>query len=331
MSHIWIVTHERPDGDALGAACGWWYALRESGATATVVACGSYPAWWPLPIPTPSILTTPPIDQIDPDRDRIMLVDAPSLFRCGRWTETITRAPHVVIDHHATPGPRDVREGETLLAIIDPKVVSTCDLCVQNRDRVLAVLGLPPSPMTDEERLWWYLGTWTDTLGLTVLSDPTIFARLGSLFLPSRTPSMIAHLRRRLPWDAITLWQHMQIEIVSSWVLVGVTATTYCRYGLTANTVKDVVLHWWGATATYPGIVLAVEAESEPSVYVSVRSWHHPPRARQIAERLGGGGHDGAAGVRLSGRLDNHVMAQLRTVITDAWLPPEHGSGEGTR
>ena len=314
----WILTHERPDGDAIGSSCGLWYALNAAGIRAHMIACGGYPLWWPVPISTPSIVRDPPLDGIDPTRDRLILLDAGSLARCGAWTTNIGRVPDIVVDHHPPSSSRDdTTTSGSLLHIVDPTAVSTCDLLVRNRDRIISALGGTPAPMSDEERLWWYLGTWTDTLGLTVISDPTVFGRLESLYVPTKTQELIAHLQHRFTFAAIALWREVTIIRMESWVFVGVTAATYRMHGLNANAAKDIILHWWGSTFDTPGIIVAVERETDHAVYLSIRSRHHPPRARTVAERLGGGGHDAAAGAVITPDIlgDTDLLDWIRSAI----------------
>jgi len=314
----WILTHERPDGDAIGSSCGLWYALDAAGIHAHIVVCGDYPLWWPVPIPTPSIKRDPPLDGIDPTRDRLILLDAGTLARCGAWTTIIGRAPDIVVDHHPPISSRDnTTTTGSLLHIVDPTAVSTCDLVVRYRDRIISALGGTPAPMSDAERLWWYLGTWTDTLGLTKISDPTVLGRIESLYVPTKTQELVSHLQHRFSFAAIELWRDVRIIPMESWVFVGVSAATYRKYGLNANSAKDIILHWWGATFDFLGIIVAVERATDHAAYLSIRSRHRPPRAHTVAKRLGGGGHDAAAGAVITPDMlgDTDLLDWIQSAI----------------
>ncbi|MFZ9698299.1 MAG: DHH family phosphoesterase, partial [Candidatus Limnocylindrus sp.] len=119
---IWVVPHERPDADALGAALGLQSILAQRGVEVAVL-CADTPAKVYDVIPTISrVLTTPP----EWVPDAAILVDCGDEKRAGAAGELMQALPSGVvratIDHHVS------NRSTSPLEWIDPTAAATCEM-----------------------------------------------------------------------------------------------------------------------------------------------------------------------------------------------------------
>ncbi len=144
-----VVTHENPDGDALGSMLGATLGLRSLGKDAVMHLAGSaaLPAEYGF-LPLEEVLREPPADA----DDRVLLaLDCANERRLGPETELLARAPLVVdVDHHHD----NTRFGAVNLVVADAS--STAEIV---RD-LLRALGAELTPDTAEAL---YIGLVTDT------------------------------------------------------------------------------------------------------------------------------------------------------------------------
>jgi phosphoesterase RecJ-like protein len=118
---IAIVTHERPDADALGSSLGLAHALRRLGKEATVFLFD------PIPF---GLDFLPGLDLIvaglpGPETDLVIAVDAGELAQIGsRLYDAIIRlgAPLVVVDHHES------NTGYGSISAVFPQMASTAEV-----------------------------------------------------------------------------------------------------------------------------------------------------------------------------------------------------------
>ncbi len=143
-----VVTHENPDGDALGSLLATMLALQALGKDAVMYLAGDTP----LPreygfMPLDGLLRTPPADT----GERVLVaVDCAKAERIGD-PEVVARAPLVLnVDHHHD----NTRFGDLNLVVADAS--STGEVL---RD-VLAALGIPLTPDLAEAL---YIAVVTDT------------------------------------------------------------------------------------------------------------------------------------------------------------------------
>src|SRR5919205_2673072 len=144
-----VVTHENPDGDALGSMLGATLGLRELGKDVVMYLGGE--------TPLPGEFGFLPLDELRRDlpddlEERVLLaVDCANQRRIGPGTEAIERARFVIdVDHHHDNN----RFGNANLIVADAS--STAEIV---RD-LLATLGVPLTPDIAEAL---YVGLVTDT------------------------------------------------------------------------------------------------------------------------------------------------------------------------
>jgi phosphoesterase RecJ-like protein len=117
---ILIVSHVRPDGDAIGALLGLGLALQQAGKTVQMVLNDGLPA---------SFRHLPGSEQIKKeiqgDADLFITVDCADFKRTGKQFENF-RKPDINIDHHIT------NENFGQLNLIEPEAVATSAILTEH-------------------------------------------------------------------------------------------------------------------------------------------------------------------------------------------------------
>lgn len=305
---ITVLTHERPDGDAVGAALGLVAAIRAGGGEARAYLWGAAPRWFPslhAALGGPAYETGPyaPLDG-----ERVALVDAGDPVRCGAALGTPPPLALIVDHHDNPPAAADV-------VIRDPQATSACDLIVQRWDDLAQALGVALT-LTPQAASWLALGIRTDTLDLSVPGvDEGVLRRLGRLADAGADLARIAQVVRRSATSAhldlqCELW--LARRVVGDAALFVASADLLAAAGVSVNDAK-MVLTMASLASDVDLAVLAVEDREAGKVRVSIRS-ATPGRALTMARAIGGGGHGEAAGAVVARPLDD-VVAGLQAVL----------------
>lgn len=305
---LWVVPHERPDADALGAALGLKAILGQQGAEVAVVSSDSPPAVYDV-IPTISEVS---LQAPAWAPDAVVLVDCADPKRAGRIGDMIDAlpadTPRILIDHHvsnATTWP---------VAWIDAHAAATCEMVS------LLALALEADLSVDGGRL-------ASTLAAGVIMDTATFQHgnttprtleVGGLLLAAGAP--ISEISRKI-YRSKPL---AQIQLHAR-VLARVSTTDAGRTVFVTMTMSDLTES--GATLEMSeGIVdaLAQIAEADVAVFfkedgpgaarISVRTKGDGPDATTIVSTFGGGGHARAAGATIELPIHDAVAPVLSRV-----------------
>lgn len=284
-----IAAHIGPDGDALGAALALHLALSSRGAR-------TLPTWGEEPLRVPAAYADlPGVDglvapsDIDPDDvDLLVSVDAASEDRLGALAPLLDAGvPTVVIDHHAT----NTRFGTVHL--VAPRAAATVVIV----DELLRRLEVP---LDAELASCLYVGLVTDTGRFQHASTDRSAMEFGGRLLEAGAPH--EELTRRLfgtrTIGELTLLARAlgRLTFVPAARLVHAHVTTEdleeAGAGLeAAEAIIDVV-----RTADVAEVALvAREDRAADGWRVSLRS-RGEVDVGAVAEQLGGGGHERAAG-----------------------------------
>lgn len=305
-----LVSHERPDGDSLGAIAGMARALRKRGLAPAPVLFE--------PLPAPYAFLEPATewhawdqarDVLAGECDALVILDTCALAQLEPLAEFLAQAPRtLVIDHHATRDPIATRQGD--LRLFD-ETASATSLIVAEWVRSVGLLFDEPLATalfagiaTD---CGWFRFTNTDARTMRVaaelvaagadasgmysklyLQDPPAKLRLitralGSLELKAGDKLAVMYLRRS-DFEAVGADGSMTENLVNEATRLGCTEAT----------------------------LLFVE-EPDHTIRVNFRS-KRVLDVSQIARRFGGGGHARAAGARLRGRWDDVVPRVIAEV-----------------
>lgn len=305
---LWVVPHERPDADALGAALGLKAILAQRGAEVAVISADPPPTVYDV-IPT---IHEVALLEPDWDPDAIVLVDCADPRRAGRIGGLIdalpATTPRILIDHHVS------NETTWPLAWVDPHAAATCEMVS------LIALALGADLSVDQGRL-------ATTLAAGVIMDTATFQHgnttprtleVGGLLLAAGAP--ISEISRKIYRSKPLAQVQLHAKVLGSLSTTSDRRTVYATM-----TLAD--LRETGATPEMSeGIVDAIAQVSEADVAIffkedapgttrlSVRTKGHAPDATAITGAFGGGGHARAAGATIEHPVAEAVALVLAQV-----------------
>ncbi|ADY26352.1 phosphoesterase RecJ domain protein [Deinococcus proteolyticus MRP] len=298
-----VLTHENPDGDALGSVLGLTRALRELGRE--VYAPMTLPRYLQF-LPEEGELCAPLTEWPAGALAAVLDVDSNDHVRVGGAEIAAFGGPVVNIDHHGT----NQRQADTLL--VDPSQPATAQMMVD----VLDALEVQ----------------WTEALATPLLLG--LITDTGSFQFSSTTPQTLRTGARLLEYGARLNWlneQRMQNSPTYYILLREVLNTLEFAQGgqVVLARVDDAMLERaganWDEVDPYVGMLRNAEGallavlvkDYGDRVKFSLRS-RGGLSAQNIAVALGGGGHVPAAGATVEApyaearaRLDAAVAAEL--------------------
>jgi phosphoesterase RecJ-like protein len=284
---IILVTHVRPDGDAIGSMCALGMALRDHGKAVTMAVDGGVNRYLNFVPGSDAVLPS----LKDPEADLVIFCDAGDITRAGDAGESAltTGAPTIVIDHHNT----NTLFGTTHL--VHSEFVSTTEAVL----RLLDFLGWE---LTPEIATALMVGYMTDTISFRV--GPVTGETLKQVGRLMEAGAPLREVTERM----LIQQEPGQLELMgkglSNLVVKDHVGWTYLR-------LEDFAVLKMG-TANKPE--LSTEILRDARVYVAaffIETEEGDVRLSiratagfdigSIAAQLGGGGHTLAAGATLQG------------------------------
>jgi phosphoesterase RecJ-like protein len=303
-----VLTHRRPDGDALGAVAGVALALEQIGLQPTCMLferpfSPRYPflergvAWQYWSEGGPEIARR---------GDAVIIVDTCAWSQLEPVAEFLRAAPQtLVIDHHPTRDAIATRPGD--LRICDTSAAATCLLIAE----WLQIAGLKTTPAIAEALFTglatdcgWFRFSNTDARALRAAAALcTAGASPNALYRPiyERDPAAKLRLIGRL---LLSLELHAGGLIA----VLKLRQRDFAETGADRTMTEDLVNEAGrleGAEAT-----LLFTEEDAGVVRVNLRSKSRLDVSR-LAAQFGGGGHARAAGARVTGPFDDVVARVL--------------------
>jgi len=296
-----IVTHLRPDGDAIGSLLGLGLSLQAVGKTVHMVSMDGVPATFRHLSGSDKISK-----QVVGNFDLVIVVDCSDLDRVGLALHDLGQ-PDINIDHHIT-NPSFAR-----LNLVEPEAAATAEIIAQS----LSVWDLPLSAEVSDALL---TGLIADTIGFRTSNVNGRVLRVAADLVEAG--SSLSYLYRR------TLLQK------------SINAARYWGNGLVNLRFEDGIV-WTSLTladrkaADYPGrddadlinlLSFLNEAEvaiifiEQPENIVKV-SWRaqNGKDVSQVAVRFGGGGHRAASGAEVMGML-SEVQLQVLNATRELFI-----------
>ena len=305
---LWVVPHERPDADALGAALGLKAILGQRGAEVAVISADAPPAVYDV-IPTIREVVLEAPDWVP---DAIVLVDCADPKRAGRIGDLINAlpaaTPRILIDHHVS------NETTWPLAWADAKAAATCEM------GGLIALALGADLTADQGRL-------ATTLAAGVIMDTATFQHgnttprtleVGGLLLAAGAP--ISEISRKIYRSKPLAQVQLHARVLASLTTADAGRTVFATMMLADLTESGANLEM------SEGIVdaLAHVAEADVAIFfkedgpaatrISVRTKGDGPDATAITGAFGGGGHARAAGATIERPVSEAVALVLARV-----------------
>jgi phosphoesterase RecJ-like protein len=282
---IVLVSHIRPDGDAVGSLLGLGLALQASGKQVQMVLADGVPASFRHLVGADQI-----VKKAQGEADLVVTVDCSDLKRVGNALDEYGN-PHINIDHHVT----NLLFGD--LNLVEPAAVATSEIITEH----LSLWGLP---FSEDIANALTAGIVADTLGF-------------------RTSNMTAKVLRHTA-DLMEHGADLPEQYNRALLRRSFPAARYWGAGLSSLQRKDRLV-WGTLCLTdrvecdYPGnddadlinVISAIDDFDIAMIFVEQRngtvkiSWRSIPGidVSKIALQFGGGGHPAAAGADIPGTL----------------------------
>lgn len=289
---VLIVSHIRPDGDAVGSLIGLGLALQEIQKEVQMVLSDGVPKKFRHLKGSELIRKKP-----DGEFDTIIVVDCSDLDRVGEFYNDFP-APDINIDHHIT---------NTFFAstnLIDSEATATAEMIAE----YLPALGLSISTAVAEALL---TGIITDTIGFqTTNMRPDTLRVAADLMIPGVN---ISDLYRKAlnerTFKSARYWgaglQNLEMRGHLVWATLKLEDRQSISYP--GNDDADLVNILASIEEAEIALIFVEQAKDKVKVSWRARSGYD---VSKIASQFGGGGHKPAAGATISGEL-KEVQAKV--------------------
>jgi phosphoesterase RecJ-like protein len=292
---ILILSHIRPDGDAIGSMLALGLALQDAGKQVQMVLSDGLPAAFKH-LPGAEQIRT----QAEGEFDLIVTVDCSDLARASSPLPP-DRQPDIVIDHHITTAAFGG------LNLIDPNAAATASLLT----RSLPAWGLTITAPIAANLL---TGLVTDTLGFRTSSTTPETLRQAADLLELGVDMSALYFRSlvRRTFAAARYWGAglTRLERNNGIVYTSLTLADRQASGYTGQDDADLINVV--ASIDESDVAIIFVEQNPERVKVSWRGLKAHVDVAQIARQFGGGGHRAAAGAEVRGSLPEVQERVLR-------------------
>ena len=305
---LWVVPHERPDADALGAALGLKAILGQFGAVVAVISADAPPAVYDV-IPTIGDVS---LEAPSWSPDAIVLVDCADPKRAGRIGDLINAlpasTPRILIDHHVS------NDSTWPLAWVDARAAATCEMVS------LIALALKADLSADQGRL-------ATTLAAGVIMDTATFQHgnttprtleVGGLLLAAGAP--ISEISRKLYRSQPLAQVQLHARVLASLKSTDSGRTVFATMMLADLTETGATLEMSEgivdalAQVSEADVAIFFKEDGPTTARISVRTKGEGPDATAIVASVGGGGHARAAGATIERPVNEAATLVLARV-----------------
>jgi phosphoesterase RecJ-like protein len=305
--NILVLCHKNPDGDTLGCGAALYHALCALGKTAAVLCSDPIPASFRFMQMKLYGGAFPPA--------AVVAVDVASLQLFGESNHVPELARHVdyCIDHHAGNG------GYADFTLLDETAAATAEVLT----RVIEAMHVKITPLIAD---CLYTGLSTDTgcfrFSSTTAQTHIIAARLieaGARMAELNTLLFNTVPKERMTAERMAL-DNLEYYLDDRCALIYLTREEIAESGVKSADLEDLT----SLPMTIEGVKVGLTLRQQPSgsYRISIRTVQDVD-ACAIARRLGGGGHNRAAGCELEGNLENTKNAILAEVERELSYPTE--------
>lgn len=291
-----ILTHASPDGDTLGSAYALYYALNEIGKTACVLC--------PEVIPSKYDYFARKTDHVSRENATVIAVDVADNRLLGSLKDEFGDAVDLNIDHHIS----NTRFSNNLL--LDASAAATAEIIYE----LIVKMKIAINDITAKAL---YTGIVTDT-GCFKYSNVT--AKTHIIASELYEFNIDAPEINRLMFDTksrnLLELEKMVLETAEYYfdnrcMLLSVTAEMQEKTGCCGTELEGIAVISRSVEGVKAGITFKQTDENE--FKVSLRTYP-PLNASAICKKLGGGGHNAAAGASVKGSLEEVKEKVLQAV-----------------
>jgi len=304
-----VVTHTRPDGDALGSAFGFAQALNDRGQAARVFVDAPLPAAYVEFAPA-DLLVDVPVAWAD--FDAVVCLDCANLKRLALPNGAALAQvplPSCNIDHHVD----NARYGD--LALVAPATAATAELLTH----LLQSWGWPLTAAAATRLL---IGVLTDTGGFRHQNTtPTVLRTAADLLAAGADhPRVVRAVYGRETSGMLQLKAHiyrtLQLACGGRYAWFTLTPEVLTTCGVDERDTEDLI----DTVRALQGVEIACRLQQvAEGVRVSLRSQNPAFPVIEIAHQLGGGGHPMAAGALQQGAdlatTEARVLALVKELL----------------
>lgn len=298
--NILVVTHIRPDGDAIGSLLGLGLALRQAGKTVQMVSSDGVPASYRHLSGSQEVIQRPG-DGVDLS----IVLDCSDLSRAGKGLNGYN-PPDLNIDHHVT------NLNFAKMNLVDTTAVATAEILV---DR------LPDwdLPLTRDVAAALLTGLITDTLGFRTSNMTPKALRVAANLMDAgaELPELYQRSLIDHSYEAMRFWAAGLSKLERDGQIVWTTLTMADRKesGYPGRDDADLI----NELSAISDAAISIVFVEQPNGAVKV-SWRAQPNidVSAVALKFGGGGHPSAAGAEVSGSLDDvrqRVLQETRQLL----------------
>jgi phosphoesterase RecJ-like protein len=295
---IVIVSHVRPDGDAIGSLLGLGLALRNAGKSVQMVLVDGVPSSFRYLEGSETIVREP-----SGDHDTFITVDCADFKRTGKIFENFSQ-PDLNIDHHKT------NEKFGKLNLIEADEVATAAILTNH----LPEWGLT---ITQPVAAALLTGIITDTLGFRTSNTTPEALRQSAKLMETGVDMPDIYMRAlvKKTYPAARYWGAGLSSLQSKNGIVWGTLTLADRKaaGYGGNDDADLINMISAIDGNKVGMVFVEQGDNH--VKISWRALENGIDVSPIAKHFKGGGHAAAAGADIEGSLSEVQKDVLKVTL----------------
>lgn len=299
---VLIVSHIRPDGDAVGSLLGLGLTLQAKGKEVQMVIADGVP---------PNFRYLEGSDAIrkraQGSFDFIAVVDCSDLGRTGGALDNLP-APTLNVDHHVT------NTAFAALNLVDLQAVATAEVLAD----LLAALDLELTRPAADALL---TGMVTDTLGFRTSNITPKALRLAADLMEkgANLPDLYQQALINRSYQAVQFWGAglKRLEREGNMIWTVLTQADRKEFGYPGRDDADLI----NILSSINEAGIAIIFVEQPNGRVKV-SWRAQPEydVSQVALSFGGGGHPAASGAEIEGNLEQvkaTVLSATRLLLEE--------------
>jgi phosphoesterase RecJ-like protein len=292
---ILVVSHVRPDGDAVGSLIGWGLSLQASGKYVQMILSDGVPAGYRHLTGTEQVRLKP-----DGRFDWVVVLDCSDLKRTGNALNG-NPGPDLNVDHHIT------NLNFARINLVVPTAVATSEILAG----LIESLGLPmPQPVAAA----LLTGLITDTIGFRTSNMTPKALRLAADLMEKGgdLAELYQQALVKRSFEATRFWAAGLNQLEKDDRLIWATLTMANRKAAGYSGRDDADLINVLSSIEDTDIAVIFVEQNNGGVKVS---WRAQPGfdISKLAMQFGGGGHPAASGAEIPGSLD-----KVRTAVLEA-------------